>query len=129
MSGETRAVSERSRGVALALGVLGGFFGLHRFYTGHTRTGTWMALTLGGLGVWYLYDVVLIAAGDFTDAGGRPVVQWGTAHGPPSREPATGAVAELEDRLRRLESHVSELGERVDFAERLLARPPRSELK
>ena len=61
----------RSRGVALALSVLGGIFGLHRFYTGHTKTGVWMGLTLGGLGVWYLYDVIVIAAGDFRDSEGR----------------------------------------------------------
>ena len=119
---ETPGVSERSRGVALALSVLGGIFGLHRFYTGHTKTGVWMGLTLGGLGVWYLYDVIVIAAGDFRDSEGRPVVRW-EAPGAAESGPAPGEVADLTDRLRQLESHVSELAERVDFAERLLARP------
>jgi len=128
VSEQTPGISERSRGVALALGVLGGIFGLHRFYTGHTRTGVWMGLTLGGLGVWCLYDVVVIAAGDFADADGRRVVRWQTVAAPPG-ESAAGDLAEITDRLRRLESHVSELGERVDFAERLLARPRASEPK
>ena len=128
MSDQTPGVSERSRGVALALGVLGGIFGLHRFYTGHTRTGMWMGLTLGGLGVWYLYDVVVIAAGDFTDADGRRVVRWETVAAPLG-DSSGGEIAELTDRLHRLESHVSELGERVDFAERMLARPRESDPK
>src|SRR2546425_7290358 len=56
-------VSERSRGVALGLAVIGGMFGLHRFYTGRAASGVCMCLTLGGLGIWYLYDIVVIAAG------------------------------------------------------------------
>src|SRR6266581_2848600 len=84
-------VSERSRGVALGLAVIGGMFGLHRFYTGRAASGVCMCLTLGGLGIWYLYDIVVI-------------------------------VADVEDRLLSLESQVGELAERLDFAERLLAR-------
>ncbi len=47
-------VSERSLGVTLALALVGGVFGLHRFYTGRVQSGVWMCFTLGGLGVWYL---------------------------------------------------------------------------
>ena len=54
-------VSKRSRGVALVLAFFGGFFGLHRFYVEKPRTAIAMLLTLGGCGVWYLYDLVLIA--------------------------------------------------------------------
>ncbi|PYO26616.1 MAG: TM2 domain-containing protein, partial [Gemmatimonadetes bacterium] len=35
------AVSERSRAVALGLAVVGGAFGLHRFYTGRVQSGIW----------------------------------------------------------------------------------------
>jgi len=38
-------------------------FGLHRFYTGRVQSGIWMALTFGGLGIWYLYDLILVATG------------------------------------------------------------------
>src|SRR2546428_13700093 len=65
-------VSERSRGVALGLAVIGGMFGLHRFYTGRAASGVCMCLTLGGLGIWYLYDIVVIAAGGLEDGGGPP---------------------------------------------------------
>ena len=118
---EGRAISERSRAVALGLAVVGGVFGLHRFYTGRVQSGVWMCLTFGGLGIWYLYDVVVIAAGDFQDGDGRRVVRWdvaGEEAGPP---PGERRVADLEDRMLGLESQVSELAERLDFSERLLA--------
>src|SRR2546427_12720167 len=65
------SVSERSRALTLGLALLGGVFGLHRFYTGRTQSGIWMCLTLGGMGIWYLYDVVVVAAGGFRDGDGR----------------------------------------------------------
>ncbi len=119
--------SERSRGVALALAVIGGVFGLHRFYTGRVHSGVWMCLTLGGLGIWYLYDVVVIAAGDFQDGDGRRVSRWevggggGGGAGLTASPASERRVADVEDRLLSLESQVSELAERLDFAERLLA--------
>ena len=121
MSGEVPLVSERSRGVALALSVLGGVFGLHRFYVGRNTSGVWMCVTLGGLGIWYLYDVVVIAAGDFHDAEGRRLARWEVAgEGGPTVTPDS-RVADLEDRLMGLESQVGELAERLDFTERMLA--------
>ena len=114
-------VSERSRGVALALAVVGGVFGLHRFYTGRVQSGVWMCLTLGGCGIWYLYDVIVIAAGDFEDGDARRVRRWEVGADQPAGTAAERRVAEVEDRLLSLESQVSELAERLDFAERLLA--------
>ncbi len=112
--------SDRSRAVALGLCVVGGVFGLHRFYTGRTASGVWMCLTLGGLGIWYLYDVVVLAAGDFQDGEGRRVTRWDVA-----ASAAAGAsdrrVTDLEDRLLGLESQVTELAERLDFTERMLS--------
>jgi hypothetical protein len=123
-SGEGRPpanVSDRSRGVALGLAVVGGVFGLHRFYTGRAQSAVWMCLTLGGCGIWYLYDVVVLAAGDFRDRDGRRVVRWevGEGEGGPSQSPRR--MTDLEDRLQGLETQVSELAERLDFTERLLA--------
>jgi len=121
VSDEAAPVSERSRGVALGLCVFGGVFGLHRFYAGRVRSGVWMCLTLGGLGIWYLYDVIVIAAGDFRDGEERRLARWEVA-GEGTR-PVTShpRVEDLEDRLLGLESQVSELAERLDFAERMLA--------
>ena len=125
VAGQT-PVSERSRGVALGLAVMGGVFGLHRFYTGRTQSGIWMLLTFGGLGVWYLYDIVVVAAGDFHDGDGRRVARWevsdaGVGGGAGGGGASDRRISDAEDRLLSLESQVSELAERLDFTERLLA--------
>jgi hypothetical protein len=114
-------VSERSRGLALALAVVGGVFGLHRFYTGRTQSGIWMCLTFGGMGIWYLYDIVIVAAGEFRDGDGRRVARWDVPDAAVGSGASEGRVSDLEDRMLGLESQVGELAERLDFAERLLA--------
>jgi hypothetical protein len=113
----TREPSEKSRGVATALAALLGPFGAHRFYVGKTGSGALMAATLGGLGVWWLYDLIVVAAGDFRDDAGRRVSRWD----PEVHD--TGSTQALAQDLDALRAEVAELAERLDFAERLLARP------
>ncbi len=110
--------SGRSRGVALALATILGPFGGHRFYVGKTGTGVLMALTLGGAGLWWLYDLILVASGSFRDVNDRLVTRWDVE--------ATAAEAlppDVLDELDLLRQQVAELAERVDFTERLLAGP------
>jgi TM2 domain-containing membrane protein YozV len=57
--------------LAIFLGGLGG----HRFYTGHTGIGVAQLLTLGGCGIWSLYDIIMIAMGNFRDAAGQPLLK------------------------------------------------------
>lgn len=122
--------SERSRGVALALAALLGPFGAHRFYVGKTGTAVLMLCTIGGLGLWYLYDLILVAGGSFRDIDGRLVSRWD-----PEEASRDSLPAEALDELSFLRSEVAELSERLDFAERLLAQPrpaedqPRSTLQ
>lgn len=40
-----------------------GPLGVHRFYLGKVKSGLLMLLTLGGVGIWYLIDLTLIATG------------------------------------------------------------------
>ncbi len=111
--------SERSRGVTLALAALLGPFGAHRFYVGKHGTGAVMLATLGGLGIWYLYDLVTILGGSFRDSSGRLVTRW-DPEGTSSDVPQSEALIQEIDALR---SEVADLAERLDFAERLLAQP------
>jgi len=111
--------SDKSRGVALALAVFLGVFGAHRFYVGKVNAGILMACTLGGLGVWYLYDCILVGAGQFRDSDGRLVRRWD----PEVMESGERISAEVLEELDALRHEVAELAERVDFAERLLAKP------
>lgn len=44
-----------------------GTLGIHRFYVGKIGTGILMILTLGGLYIWQLIDLILIIVGQFRD--------------------------------------------------------------
>lgn len=68
--------SPYNRLAALLLCVLFGFFGLHRFYVGKVGTGVIWLLTLGFLGVGQVFDLVLIATGEFRDIDDRRVLRW-----------------------------------------------------
>ena len=125
-------VSKRSRGVALGLCAFGGIFGLHRFYVDKPKTAIAMIVTVGGCFVWYLYDLVLIAAGEFRDSEELPVRSWGVEESEFKRPALSGRaerrVTELEDQFDGLRQQFNELAERVDFAERMLAQqrePPK----
>jgi len=117
---EVLHASRRSRGVALVLATLGGVFGLHRFYAGRIESGVWMAVTIGGLGFWWLYDMVMLIAGEFRDAEGQPLRQWGVSEVASAVGGNPRQVAALTEHVEQLERQLGELAERMDFAERLL---------
>jgi hypothetical protein len=117
--------SDRSRAVTLALGGLFGFVGAHRFYVGKTGSGILQICTLGGLGVWWMADVILIAAGSFRDVHGRRVKYW-TEDEAEYHSVAGGADADRQlpsgvmEEIDSLRAEVADLSERMDFTERLL---------
>jgi len=51
----------KSRIAALLLSVYLGSLGIDRFYMGYIGTGILKLITLGGLGIWSLIDIILIA--------------------------------------------------------------------
>ena len=119
---DPRNPSDKSRTVALALAVVLGMVGGHRFYAGKIGTALLMLVTFGGLGFWWAFDTILVAAGGFRDDDGRLITDWdpSTADLYGRRSLVPEAVFE---ELEALRGEVGELAERLDFAERLLARP------
>ena len=59
MSSENIEKSEKKFVAALILSILLGGLGVHRFYAGRIVTGILMLLTLGGLGIWTLIDIII----------------------------------------------------------------------
>ena len=116
-------VSDRSRGVALALSGVLGVFGCHRFYVGKIGSGLCQLFTFGGFGVWYLYDVIMVASGSFRDADGRRLVNWGESDRVTSPAQLTDERVEmLLDEIDHMRAEMGDVVERVDFMERVLAR-------
>lgn len=58
---------------ALLISVFVGGLGIDRFYLGYTGLGIAKLLTCGGLGIWTLIDIVLIAMRKLPDSNGVPL--------------------------------------------------------
>jgi TM2 domain-containing membrane protein YozV len=91
---DTKISSEKKLTVLL-LWLLVGIFGIHRFYTGKSLSGTIQVLNLCLMILlihyevrpqlsfsallfigWWALDVLLIIMGKFTDKEGRPIIDW-----------------------------------------------------
>jgi TM2 domain-containing membrane protein YozV len=70
------AVSDKSRLVALLLCFFFGWAGGHRFYSGKTGTALIMLFSMGGFGLWWFLDLVMIATGNFRDKNEHTISQW-----------------------------------------------------
>ncbi len=61
-------------GISIILCVLFGYLGFHRFYTGHIGIGLIQMFTGGGLGIWWLIDLVMIITRSYRDSNGNKLV-------------------------------------------------------
>jgi len=69
--------SKKSRKVALILSIPPfGVLGFHRFYVGKFGTGLLWPITVGGLYIGWLIDLIMITRGTFTDYKGKPLLKW-----------------------------------------------------
>ena len=57
--------------VALLLSIFVGSLGVDRFYLGYIGLGILKLITLGGCGIWWIIDLILIATKNLKDADGQ----------------------------------------------------------
>lgn len=70
---ENTAISDKGFVPTALLCFFLGVLGVHRFYVGKVGTGIIQLLTLGGLGIWALIDLIMIICGTFTDKNGAKI--------------------------------------------------------
>ena len=60
--------------ITLVLSILVGTLGIDRFYTGSIVLGILKLITFGGLGLWWLIDLIMLVTGNYRDADGLPIM-------------------------------------------------------
>ena len=64
-------MGQKKQSTALILSILLGYFGIDRFYLGYTVLGIVKLVTGGGLGIWWIIDIILIATKKLNDSNGQ----------------------------------------------------------
>ncbi len=67
--------SDKDWTVLLILSILLGGLGADHFYAGKIGTGVLKLLTVGGCGIWALYDIIMVATEKFVDSDGNVVTK------------------------------------------------------
>lgn len=72
---ENSALKPKNKLTAILLSVFAGTLGVDRFYLGYTTLGIVKLLTVGGLGVWTIIDLIMICTDQLRPADGSPWVE------------------------------------------------------
>ena len=64
----------KKKSTTLILAILLGELGIDRFYLGKIGTGILKLITAGGAGIWWIYDIIMVATGKTTDKNGNALV-------------------------------------------------------
>lgn len=72
---KTTTLPPREFLIALILSIFVGYLGIDRMYLGKVWTGLLKLITAGGLGLWWLIDILLIAFGSMRDKWGRELAR------------------------------------------------------
>lgn len=70
---QSLAQSDKGWTVAFCLSVFLGYFGADRFYLGYGFLGILKLCTFGGMGLWWVFDILLLLAGKMRDSEGGVV--------------------------------------------------------
>lgn len=62
---------------ASVLSLLLGWLGIDRFYMGRIGLGILKLITIGGVGVWWAVDMILVGSGKARDSSGTPLISFG----------------------------------------------------
>ena len=68
-------MKNRSFALTAMLSFFLGTLGVDRFYLGYTGLGVLKLMTLGGCGIWWLIDFILILVGKMKDADGNELAR------------------------------------------------------
>ena len=92
-SNKATTSSDKDFLTTLLICVFLGGLGVHRFFVDKIGTGILMLITLGGLGLWWIIDIILIVIGSFEDSEGKVIAYQAT--GTANREPAKDIPDEI----------------------------------
>jgi TM2 domain-containing membrane protein YozV len=67
-------MKQKKKVTALLLSIFLGELGFDRFYLGKIGTGLLKLITVGGGGIWWIIDIILIASGSMKDKHGNELV-------------------------------------------------------
>ena len=95
--------SQKSYWITLLLAIFLGTFGIHRFYTGRKLTGILYLFTLGGVGIGWMVDIILVATGMFLDKEGHIIQRPAHRKQEPNIRPQSVEVSEVPKDSKKLQ--------------------------